>query len=372
MREILVTVSAGIFGMAGAGLLTWALGPLFQVRGRKKFAPTSGALLVLIPAHDEEKTLPETIGSVLDCARAAGVKTRVLVGADACSDQTARMARASGAEAVEVNFRSKWKTLAALAISARPGDWVALADAGAVWPLGFLREIAPLLADPGVLGVAPAYFPAGASALERLLWSVEAFWKRGENRAGGPVSVHGATVLYRAEALTAAFAYLATFGRESWLNDDVALPFAARIINPGNSLIYWCPSNTASRISDSGIRESVPQAGRRTRMVAGNLEWAFTLFPSALLHSPGVALVALRRLLRIFWAYWALLVAYGSFLAIFGNRELALLAIVASAIGSALLLAGLRKRGVLDAGFASLAAPFLIWPVLRGRKRAWE
>jgi glycosyltransferase involved in cell wall biosynthesis len=372
MREILVTVSAGIFGMAGAGLFTWAFGPLLRVHGGKKLSPASGAILVLIPAHDEELTLPETIRSVLECAKTAGVTARVVVGADACQDQTVRVARAAGVEVVELAFRSKWKTLAALAVAARPGDWVALVDAGAVWPAGFLRDVAPLLSDPGVLGVAPSYFPAGASALERLFWKVEAFWKRGENRAGGPVSVHGATVLYRAEALSASFTYLARFRQNTWLNDDVALPFAARITNPQMKLVYWCPGDTASRISDSGLREGAPQTGRRTRMVAGNIEWAVILFPRALLYCPGVAVVALRRLLRIFWAYWALLFGYGIGLSVFGSRGFALLALFTAAIVAALLLAGLRKRGVLDAGFASLAAPFLIWPVLRGRKRAWE
>lgn len=371
MREILATVSAGIFGAVGPGLLTWACGPLFRSRGHPPSCTPFSTLLVLIPAHNEGRTISQTIHSVLTATRAAGVNARVLVGADACSDDTAAAAKAAGAEVTEVPFRSKWRTLSLLAAAGKQGEWLALVDAGAIWPGELIADIRDLLDDPKIIGVAPAYFPAGASVLERALWRVEAFWKLGENRAGGPISVHGATVLYRAEVLGAALAYLESFGRESWLNDDVVIPFAARLLHPGRSLVYWCPPDIGRRISDGGIAEEAPQAGRRARMVAGNLEWALTLFPAALRSSPSLALVALRRLLRIFWAYWAMMLAYGFFLAVLGTRDRALLACLVGAIVMGLVLAGAGKRGILDAAIASAAAPFLVVSVLRGRARAW-
>ncbi|MGZ3651878.1 MAG: glycosyltransferase family 2 protein [Bdellovibrionota bacterium] len=369
MREILVTVSAGFFGAMGSGLLACVAGPLFRGRGAR--APATGgrgSLLVLIPAHNEALTLAETLKSV---RVAAGAGARIIVGADQCSDSTEAIARAGGAEVIQVSFRSKWKTLATMAKLAESGDWVALVDSGAVWPASLFSDLDPILADPATMALAPAYFPRNASRLERLLWQVEAFWKRGENRAGGPVSTHGATVFYRAEVLSAAFKYLERFGREQWLNDDIALPFAARILFPGSYLRYWCPSDVNRRISDSGLREDVPQAARRRRMVAGNLEWALTLFPAALLASPGSALVALRRVLRIFWAYWMVLVLYGFALAAFPARGSALLAAMACAMGLGVFLAAAGKRGILDAALASILAPFLAFSVWRGRARAW-
>lgn len=237
MREILVTVSAGFFGVMGSGLLAWVAGPLFRGRGAR--APAGGGrggVLVLIPAHNEALTLPDTLKSV---RAAAGSRARIIVGADQCTDSTETRARAGGAEVIQVNFRSKWKTLAAIAKFAGPEDWVALVDSGAVWPSGLLADLEPFLLDPSTMAVAPAYFPRNASLLERIVWQVEAFWKRGENLAGGPVSTHGATVFYRAEVLAAVFTYLERFGREQWLNDDIALPFAARILFPGSFLRYW-------------------------------------------------------------------------------------------------------------------------------------
>jgi cellulose synthase/poly-beta-1,6-N-acetylglucosamine synthase-like glycosyltransferase len=371
MREILATVSAGVFGAVGPGLLTWVIGPLLL--GRRELVPAiaGSGLLVIIPAHNEERTLAQTINSVLLAAKEAGLGVRVIVGADSCSDHTAAVAMAAGAQVEGMQNHSKWKTLSSLAQHAPGHAWVAIVDAGALWPKTLLSDIRPLLSDGRVFGVAPAYYPASASILERNLWRLEAFWKRGENRAGGPVSVHGATVLYRSRALQASLDYLQSFGRESWLNDDVAIPFAARLLYPGSSLVYWCPREVAKRVSDAGLREAVPQAGRRARMVAGNLEWAVTLFPAALLSSPGLAVVALRRLLRIFWVYWAMLAAYGFFLAIFGSNKLALLALAGGAGGLALVMFAGGKRGLLDAAVASLSAPLLIYPVIRGRKRKW-
>jgi glycosyltransferase involved in cell wall biosynthesis len=66
-----------------------------------------GAVGVVIPAHDEEDLLPSCLAAVrLAAAPLAGVPVHVVVVADACTDQTARLARAGGAAVLEIRARS--------------------------------------------------------------------------------------------------------------------------------------------------------------------------------------------------------------------------------------------------------------------------
>ena len=66
-----------------------------------------GAVGVVIPAHDEEDLLPSCLAAVrLAVAPLAGIAVHVVVVADACTDQTARLARAGGAAVLEIQARS--------------------------------------------------------------------------------------------------------------------------------------------------------------------------------------------------------------------------------------------------------------------------
>ena len=65
------------------------------------------AVGVVIPAHDEEDLLPSCLAAVrLASAPLAGVPVHVVVVADACTDQTARLARAGGAAVLDIQARS--------------------------------------------------------------------------------------------------------------------------------------------------------------------------------------------------------------------------------------------------------------------------
>src|SRR5262249_21997555 len=66
--------------------------------GRAETNRTAESIVVLIPAHDEAKVLSRTLAGVLP-ELAAG--DRVLVVADNCTDDTAAIARAAGAEVLE-------------------------------------------------------------------------------------------------------------------------------------------------------------------------------------------------------------------------------------------------------------------------------
>jgi glycosyltransferase involved in cell wall biosynthesis len=66
-----------------------------------------GAVGVIIPAHDEEDLLPSCLAAVrLAAAPLAGMPVHVVVVADACTDQTARLARAGGAAVLDIQARS--------------------------------------------------------------------------------------------------------------------------------------------------------------------------------------------------------------------------------------------------------------------------
>src|SRR5205823_13036076 len=73
---------------------------------RRRASPPAHSFAVLIPAHDEETTLPATLRSlaVLDYPPALA---RVRVVADNCTDGTAAVARAAGAACVVRNDRAR-------------------------------------------------------------------------------------------------------------------------------------------------------------------------------------------------------------------------------------------------------------------------
>jgi cellulose synthase/poly-beta-1,6-N-acetylglucosamine synthase-like glycosyltransferase len=82
--ELLLLTAAGLFRSHKA-----------EVRSSEPFA-----LTVLIPAHNEKLSIARCVRSIF-AADATGVDLRVVVVADNCSDQTASIARASGARVLE-------------------------------------------------------------------------------------------------------------------------------------------------------------------------------------------------------------------------------------------------------------------------------
>ena len=61
---------------------------------------------VVIPAHNEQDLLPACLAAVQQAARQVSVPVHLVVVADACTDRTAAVARAHGADVVESGARS--------------------------------------------------------------------------------------------------------------------------------------------------------------------------------------------------------------------------------------------------------------------------
>ncbi len=168
------------------------------------------AVAVVIPAHDEE----ELIGACLDAVRlaAAAVSDRVEhvsvhVAADACSDQTSRIALAAGAEVVFPEQRGVGAARAAGVTSALAAHahvpprsiWIAHTDADSVVPAHWLvhqLELASAGADVVVGTVRPDFRDLSAE-------QTSAWWATHvPGTANG--HVHGANLGTRASTLVGA------------------------------------------------------------------------------------------------------------------------------------------------------------------------
>jgi glycosyltransferase involved in cell wall biosynthesis len=110
---------------------------------------------VVIPAHDEEELIGAAVAAArIACARAEAelhVRTTCTVVADACTDDTARIARAAGAEVLAVHAhrvgaarRAGIDRARQLVPSRARDSWIACTDADSVvpsdWLLAHLRQ----------------------------------------------------------------------------------------------------------------------------------------------------------------------------------------------------------------------------------------
>jgi glycosyltransferase involved in cell wall biosynthesis len=103
---------------------------------------------VVVPAHDEEELLPACLTALRSAAGVAGVPVRLLVVADACTDATAAVAAAGGAEVIRIRARNVGAARAAgmatllrrMAGTDPAATWLATTDADTVVPPGWLRR----------------------------------------------------------------------------------------------------------------------------------------------------------------------------------------------------------------------------------------
>ena len=82
----------------------------------------------IVPAHNEEVCIVETLGAINASARALGLDYELLVVSDSSSDHTDELAEQSGARVLAVDFRQIAATRDAGARNAR-GQWLVFVDA---------------------------------------------------------------------------------------------------------------------------------------------------------------------------------------------------------------------------------------------------
>ncbi len=143
-------VSAALFVPASV-LCVESLSALLPAPAEPQREPRPFRLAVLMPAHDEELGIAATVRAL--CAElSAG--DRLLVVADNCSDRTAELARAAGAEVVErrdAERRGKGHALSfgAKVLAEDPPDAVIVMDADCRVEQGTLRELGARALETG-------------------------------------------------------------------------------------------------------------------------------------------------------------------------------------------------------------------------------
>jgi cellulose synthase/poly-beta-1,6-N-acetylglucosamine synthase-like glycosyltransferase len=384
MFYLLLTV--GLIGLIG---MTWLFPCLAGIycyfsrnwRSGKEVAHLESetrAISVLIPAHNEESSLGLTLASVTESIAAARAKFptitfNIRVGVDGCTDHTDQIARQFGCDVVVSQVsRGKWKTIQLLVERSVDSEYVILADAGIVWPLDFISQSVEKLSSAKLIALAPTYRNPSMGPIESLLWTFERSLKDLEAHSGGPVSVHGATIIYQTRALTEAFQKL---GQHSWLNDDVVIPLVMRALNPSGRLLY-CPEIGVADSSQAVAGcFSGSEYGRRRRMVVGNVQWIRRILPLLWQSSVEVGLLSLRRVFRVFWAYWGLAFAAALamiFIQAFGFQTISILSaiFILVAVIASQRIGAIRR--IFDAARASLMAPYYFFTLSRSQEAVWD
>lgn len=347
----------GVFGMTWLCPLLSLIYRSSQRSAQPNWPPRS--LEILIPAHNEENSITQTLGEVLkqaeECTRKSPNSViQVRVGADACSDLTAEKSKQLGVSTEIFSFQSKWKTLCAL-VATSQSDWVGFVDAETLWPKGFLKDLWDTRWSAPLLGIAPSF---GSD----MFWNIERHFKLLETFSGGPVSVHGACVFYERLALQQALQLLEG---TLWLNDDVVIPLTLRSLFPDRALAYYVAESYAGldprhsqvneRHRNSTQQDFKTLLMRRRRIMAGNIQWVTKLLPGVIKNSPITAIIAARRVFRLFWAYWILFL-------VLGLPHYIWLSLIVLALT-------LKKDTVFAAFLASLAAP---WQLVRRTPVSWS
>lgn len=163
MSDLASTVTAVVLTVAALPVLAASLYLLLlAVLARRTAAPVSSAFTrrfdIVVPAHDEESEIAQTVGSLL-AVEYPRDKFRVLVVADNCSDRTAEVAAAAGAQVLVRRDAERRGKGHALAFAFQR----CLAD-------GFSDAIvvvdADTLVSKNLLSAFDARFARGASALQ--------------------------------------------------------------------------------------------------------------------------------------------------------------------------------------------------------------
>lgn len=362
----------GVFGLLGLSVL-WPLlafpARRFQrvIRTRTRRPESTvfsrpSTIEIVLPAHNEAGLIEGTLAGIQRSIRHLQAQSGgppppeifVHVGTDGCTDQTAQIARRfPKVDVTEFGEnRGKWRMIKTL-FERSTADWLILVDAGTLWPESFLTDVVQRIGrGRDVIAVAPSYRPLKAGRIHRALWHVEAGLKKLEALCGGPVSLHGATVGYKTAVLKKA---LARLGDTPWLNDDVVIPLTLRALFPDGLILY-----PVGEVWDAGLKTQELDLARRDRLLKGNLQWVRLLLPDYFRRNPVAGLVALRRLFRVFWAYWFVFAAAGLALAF---HSIVLPGIAAAAI---LFTVSGSFRQLAGAAWVSLSAP---WGMIHPRWR---
>lgn len=237
---------------------------------------------VIVPAHNEESGIAETIASVL---REMSPEDRVLVVADNCTDNTASVARAAGAEVIvreDTERRGKGFALdfALRHLAADPPDVVLIMDADCTAERGALRDLAvashaaqrPLQADYRLIAPGDARTPY--LLIAGFAWHLKNYIRPlGLQRLNLPCQLMGTGMAFPWAVLSEA--QLATGD----LVEDLALGLS--LARAGHSPRFY----PEARVYSAFPLNAEGQASQRTRWETGHLNTIVRHIPALLLEA---------------------------------------------------------------------------------------
>ena len=232
---LLVVVServvASRYRRAGVEVTKLALAPRAVMSRTRGVFAGEVTVTVLIPAHNEEASLPETLRSL---QQQTTPPTRVIVVADNCTDGTVRVAREHGADVFETAGNTHKKggalnqALADLLPALGDNDTVMVMDADSQIGAGYLAEAVRRFTDDRALMSVGGLFEGeeGHGLLGQFQRNEYFRYQREIQRRGGRVFVlTGTASVFRAAALRAVAQARGTQlpGREGDVYDTFAL-----------------------------------------------------------------------------------------------------------------------------------------------------
>jgi hypothetical protein len=187
----------------GYALLVALLAGVLRRREAGRTSTPLPAVSLIVAAHDEQRVIAAKVANALalDYPRE---RLELIVACDGCTDSTAQLARAAGADLVLELPRGGKIVAQDAAVARARGELVAFSDANALWAPDALRELIGPFADPRVGYVCGRVrFSADgvqATNQEGVYWSYEMSLRERESRLCSVTAGNGAIYATRRES----------------------------------------------------------------------------------------------------------------------------------------------------------------------------
>jgi cellulose synthase/poly-beta-1,6-N-acetylglucosamine synthase-like glycosyltransferase len=375
--EVVFWVSAGLIvwtqvGYAAAlAALDWALPARAEHEGGGTAQGELPRMSLIVAAHDERRVIAAKVENAL-ALDYPSERLEVIVACDGCTDGTAELARAAGADVVlELPRGGKIRAQDA-AVQQASGEIVAFSDANALWDSGAARALAAAFEDPrvgyacGQVSFVQAAAGHAAANQEGVYWRYELALRALESRLSSITAGNGAIYATRRDS------YIVV---DPIMGHDLSLPF--KMVKRGLRAVYV----PGARASEKMVPSLAGEFARKRRMMSHT--WPILLRGGMLSprgYPPGYALMIVsHRLLRYCTpALHAIALAANVALLALGAGPLYLitLALQLALLAAAALAGVLRVRPLLIARYYVLttASPAAgLWDWLRhGTAASWE
>jgi cellulose synthase/poly-beta-1,6-N-acetylglucosamine synthase-like glycosyltransferase len=339
-------------------LLTQILASLFHSRN-SLYYPVRPSVAVVVPAHDESAMIGRTVAGIRSQLRAGD---RLLVVADNCTDDTARLAAGRGAEVIERRDHQRRGKGYALDYGIRhlaqsePPDVVVFVDADCDLGARAIETISALSAGTG-RPVQATYLMRnvpGSGPIDRIAqfaWRVKNLLRPlGYHQLGLPCPLMGTAMAFPWSVINRADLATGHLAEDQKIGADLALAGSAPLFCPEAHVVSQFPATEDAKSGQrtrwehghlAAIREYVPSLlGRAIRRRDPSL-FAFAL---DLAVPPLSLLVSLLALMGSLSLIWMLLAGRAAPLAII----IAAVIMLGAAIGLAWVRAGRDIIGLRD------------------------